>query len=504
MENLKYPRTLILINDLTVGDIAVYPDTIAKRRMLSFNKIGFHIAGAPYTTGDIAADTITVKAGTLDNKPELITIKKSCTDPGDLGMYKIVLDPNCPCDECDYEYSIGFTDKVKEPGVNNQDYKPHYKGYAGKLEKFSCTGGLIDDSYLLAMEDDLIQQINSDAQGWVDAYRFYTVDNTGVTNPSSLTVVLENGTSYVVTAATGLAQQLADAFNADPDSVTAGLYAFTTSTHDIIQITSFLPGVLFTIDSTTLVGCTIVERGIFVKNKDLYRHVYPRVDAGFATVTKQTGLFITATTTAGTTDVQVIAASYTTITGTANDHATEATYATNLNTAMGTFHTTGMTSATGIGTLGVYIWGSGLIDNIDVSFSTASTSVLTFDYSGEGHFPYLTAADVFRLFAERHNGNLDNMTWQEQAVEGAEYCHYRITALNNTVPNLHGASHYNAYKVHIDLYIKKDQTSKLVWDDATPVGDLEHSLSKTVETGTPNTDLDDALGVWAESAITYW
>lgn len=499
MDNLKDPKNIVLMNTLGWGDIALYGDTENHVRVLVLKQLGISIPGAPYVSGDIDTESSTANAGV---PPSGIKISKSCTDDGDLAAMKIILTPECPCEDCNYEYGIQLRKRVKNPGVNNPDFHDHYQPYVGKLAKVHCDGttGMITTADQIAMESDLMAQISHDEQAWGTLQRYYIMEDLDSSTDSIVTITY-NGVVYTITATGHTAGQLAVAINATA-TLSDAVMAFGTSDPDVIMITTFLPGVEFTAAPDTATSTTDqIERGLLFMTNDLNRHVSIVVDPGFATTEKMSFIYLTGLTTAGSTYVKLSGSSFTTVSGTAANNATEATTASNLNTAMGALVTADEALATAIASDGVVIWGGSTIDRLKVTHSALSTAVNTIKATGDGFFPFMTADDIFGLFNEQHMGELANQVYSEQVQKGAKYCKYELQFLGDDVPLVgDGASYYGHHKQRLAIYIKQDLTDDNIWTDAANESVFKPSTAPV----SPDRTIEDLLEVWAKSAITYW
>ena len=472
--------------------------------MLTIKKLGLQIRGAAYAAGDMTAAT---PAGQGVVMPAGLSISKSCTDPGDLSGWCVTLSATCPCDECEYPYGVTFRSMLKEPGVNNNEYEPKYQWYGGKIARISCTAGLIDDEFLLEMEDDILTQVTADTAGWVDGYRTYlcTVDTTNAA--ASIDILDENGTSTTVVAGAATSLALVNAINAD---ATVNLYVEAyihtpSATSEYFFIRSLVPGYLFTVAANVVT--TVEARSMCFQSKSADRKIIPQVDDGFATMAKYTLFKLENTTTAGTTTVAVNVSGVGTVLGAANDHTTAATYAVNIN-ALSTLDTTGVMTAYGNPTGDyVLIWGGSTIDRLLLTFSdatvVASTTTIAWAIGGEGHFPYLTSDDVFKIFANKqHQGKLSMLVYAEQPIDGAEYCHYHLKSVKVYEPDLHGANHLNMYTQDVDLYIRKATITTHIYDKDDAL--LERSFNRDTAPAAPNTSVEDMLQIWCNCQLANW
>lgn len=502
MQNLKFPKKLAFISSVSAADpkVGLWGDTENHRRMFSVKGLGYSIPGADFATGDLNAATAGAQGV---NMTEFITIAKSCTDNGDLSGWFVTLNPDCPCSDCNYEYGITFESHLKEPGVNNSEYKPKFQFFGDKLDTISCTGGVIDDSYMLKMEDTIIRQITNDPNAWVDARRFYVIDVTNSGGNTDIDVTLADGSTVTITNATTASLEFAATFNG---SATVNDFLFAVNIHpavgvDRIIITSLNAGYDFTIAAGT--DTAIVERKIGFSSKDVNRKVIPQVDTKFGTIEKYTFYRLEGFTAAGTTTATIISQGNASVVGTANDAAVVGTYVNNLNAAFGAFATAFNLYATAFGASAVNIFGTDAIDRLKLEFSALSTTTITVAVSGEGHFPYLTSDDVFQMLAYAgHNGELADMVYKEQPTPGVEYCKYDLRCDMTAVPALHGANHLNLMRQELSIIIPKSMVTVAIYDKDTPGTDK--CFNKNVETAVADTTFEDLLQIWADCQIANW
>lgn len=502
MHNLKFPKKLAFISSVSAADpkVGLWGDTENGRRMLSVKPLGYSIPGAAFTAGDLNGE-VAGDEGT--SMPAGITIVKSCTDHGDLSGWFVTLNPDCPCSECDYEYGVTFESHLKEPGVNNSEYKPKFQFFGDKLDSIACTGGVINDSYLLQMEDEIIRQITSDSNAWVDARRFYVVDVTNSGGNTTLDVTLADGSTVTITNATTATTEFADTFNGDAsvNTVLLAINLHPAAGVDRIIITSQTAGYNFTVAAGT--DTDVVERKIGFSAKDVNRKVIPQVDTKFGTISKYTFFRLSGFTTAGTTTATIVSQGNASVIGTANDNATAGTYEGNLNAAFGAFATAFDLYATAVGSSTVYIFGTDAIDRLKLEFSALSTTTATVAISGEGHFPYLTSDDIFQMLAfAGHNGDLADLVYKEQPIPGADYCMYDLKFDLSVVPAQHGASNLNLYRQELRIVIPKSMISVDIYDKDTPGTDK--CFNKNAETASPDTNFEELLQMWANCQIANW
>jgi hypothetical protein len=502
MQNLKFPKKIAFISSVSAADpkVGLWGDTEIGRRMLSIKPLGYSIPGAVFAAGDLNGE-VAGDEGT--SMPAGITIVKSCTDNGDLSGWFVTLNPDCPCSDCNYEYGITFESHLKEPGVNNAEYKPKFQFFGDKLDSIECTGGVINDTYLLQMEDTIINQITNDSNAWVDARRFYVIDVTNSGGSTTIDVTLADGSTVTVTNATTATTEFAATFNG---SASVNTVLFAMNLHpaagvDRIVITSLDAGYNFTIAAGT--DTAIVERKIGFSSKDVNRKVIPQVDSKFGTISKYTFCRLSGFTTAGTTTATIISQGNASVVGVANDNVTVGTYVGSLNSAFGAFATAFVLYATAFGSTVVNIFGTDEIDRLKLEFSASSTTVASVKVSGDGHFPYLTSDDVFRILTfAGHNGELSDLVYKEQPIPGADYCMYDLKFDLSVVPNMHGANHLDMYRQELRIIIPKSMISVAIYDKDTPGTDK--CFNKNAETATPDTTFEHLLQMWANCQIANW
>lgn len=445
MQNLKNPNKDILINELTVKDFGMYEDELTSNNMLLFKKHGLELPD--------------------DGSGSYATVVKGCANPGVLDSVTVVLNAECPCDECNYEYGITLIKRVKHPGVMNFDYVPERRIYYGKLDSIDCTAGYITDAHLLIMENDLLSQMKDSEMSYSfsEARRFYKVIDDDSSDASTITITDENGVATPITTGGGGTNDLVNKIN-DDSTVSAYVFAFATA-DDELFLTSVKPGYLFTAEAG--IDVTIVERGLWIQSKrDEYGnaevHFDIEVESSFGIVKGLNLLKVDAST--ATTSTLTIA-SY--------DYATkDVTLTTTSGANIGAF----LTSASAIsgiyahrvGAAGtdVYIVGDSTLDYFTARVPVGSTLKIDESWSKKRMYPSLTGSDVFKMFANiKDQGSLGHLTYLNQPNPADEYCHYNIEINYPDKPAIHGASHRDYMKQIVNIYIKKSYLETDFWDN---------------------------------------
>lgn len=434
--NLTYPKPALLINNLTAADLGVFTDTAnGSRKVLQFKKIGY---GLPAITGKT-------------------TVEKSTYRPAIRKGVLVELSNVCPCEECGFEYNLSITKMVQQPGVNNSVIEDESRDYGGRLAKVQeCTNGIMAAADLLAMEDDILEQIaaddgtGNDEGAIVDAYRAYLLtftqaDLSGEGDAVTLTYLSSLGVSTAVTLNAATAELNACIIN-DNTTVDDGVRAIAASATSILII-GLVEGDTFTLSETGDLVSSLSRYIYLVSNNDDYKFQVS-FDKGFATVTG-ISLFTLNVGTVTTTGVSVTwgNGSWTT--------ATAATTIANLLTELNSdISASGGYAGSESGADSTWI----TIVNIgsepfDVKVSRASTVTITENVNPLGRWESMTSDDVFRYFANKHfDGMASNLHYKEQVVDGGEYWKLTFKSLIDSY-GLEGASHGGTYEMEVTLFI---------------------------------------------------
>lgn len=236
--NLQQPSKKVLFNSITADDLGFYFDTEFTTNMLQFKKHGFSIPVMPLSQIQVAHTVHFIPKVTL-----------------------YALTGNMPCVECNYEYGIGITKRVKKPGVDNSDYYPHNKLYGGTIlkpiEDVGNPGHLIS-AQIQEMGEAIIVGINTDkglkpGQAYehpgaiVKAGTAHIVS--GYTAGDTIQI---NGAAIIGAGLTTVAQMVA-AINAQ-GSAYAYVHPTTATSFVIIALETSGNGITFTVN---VVGMTL-------------------------------------------------------------------------------------------------------------------------------------------------------------------------------------------------------------------------------------------------------
>jgi hypothetical protein len=116
---------------------------------------------------------------------------------------------------------------------------------------------------------------------------------------------------------------------------------------------------------------------------------------------------------------------------------------------------------------------------------------------GEGQYPVYTPQRINELFRE-WNGSVFPLSDLVLARKGEKYVVYEIAA-DNSVPNLHGASHKNGYTQRLMIIVS-------LVDDTTYVWDITKGWDAFKEAATANQDanLQSLLGAFSGTRMSGW
>ncbi len=177
-------QSFLFNSAITAADLGGYRDSVTGDPVLIFKKLGYSI----YSINRNAKVYLT------------------CNDPGAWKALLVTMNPHCPCDECNYEYGFKIVSKVQMPGHKNSISNFLTNTYFSKMESVECDQGYIEQSLILKMEDNLINQINSyepfNQDGLMPAQyatRYYVIEDTDTSDASTLTVTID-GIDYVISS----------------------------------------------------------------------------------------------------------------------------------------------------------------------------------------------------------------------------------------------------------------------------------------------------------------
>ena len=514
MGNLNQPIKKLLFNSLTDADVGVFVDSKENKMYLDFKKHGYRIAGAaPASAGLIDTTASGTKATTLTK------LVKEKPEPGYLSGTMVTLSNAAPAVLANYAYGFDVIKEVWLPGVDNSQPEWRFRTYSGSLPIATLSAGVIQDADLLTMENDILDQITGDIktdataltflqkdnEAIVEARRAYYITNSNTTDASGFTVTWPDGTTTVfVTAATFTAGQMAIQFNAKTTAAYGGaafnalLICYRTGANTYI-VTSRTAGLKFTLGTIVNgTGTTTFDtRRIYLKGRNVNCKVRVRITPDRGSIEKVTFVTLKSTTTAGTSILKVNG----TATAAANDNATFATTAGNLNTALSNASITTMYAT--YDSTHIYLWGGPTVDTFYYVPSAASTTVLDgYGVVGRGSYPKMQWYDVFQTFAYAKNqGALANLEYNVQATKDATYYKYMIHAMNVTFSNSGTASGYENMKQRLEVYVLasaaigsiyygSDTQATWAWTNTTPASN--------------NKSFEDLLGCWSGLAIASW
>lgn len=498
MENLKTPVKRILLNSIDYTKVGAYYDAVGLVNVLSFKDYGVNI---PYVAANFHG-------------------AKTCSNEGTVTSLEIELAPACPCIECDWEYGVTISKIVKNPGVNNNQTNLNRKSYTGTVSKITCTAGVIDDTWLLQAEDDIITQIFNDTitgndpvnggGAWVSAVRGYYITVTHAVTENVLVTETSTGTPTTVTLGiTPIASAIA--YNASAANTYSRAINVSATQMFIYGLDG---GDLFTLadggGGTTVTGIT---RRIWFRSLNPDVQFGIMYDTGFATTYKKYLYVID-----GSLSASSVANSGVTVfrNGVASNIATGAgvNTATLFTAAVVAAAITGVYATTigNVNTGNTYISGNSAITSMAYAASKSPSNYATYTIptvfvqldgtymaSGSGSFPILTGRELIQLLsADSNQGSLAQWDTSDKPDPTVDYCSYWFQ-LDSNIPALNGASHWDHYRGVIEVYIKSSLVNTAFLypsANATAISGQGTSLNGAPST-TAVVDFEELLQAWA-------
>lgn len=443
--NLTFPVRPYLFNTVTAADMGYYTDSITGKKNLILKKDGIQI---PFVSGSTVKTVISPL-------------------PGEYKSVRLVVNPACPCEDCNYEYGIVITKKVKRPGVGNSDYYPTGRFYGDKLHRIgTCSNGIMAAADIAIIENEIMSQITADTGGGMEnstpaivgAKKYYLISDDDDSDASVISVT-HGGATVTVTSVTA-AFNLATVFNAQAN-VNAKLVCYQydkTGTTRKFLITSIDDGYEFTIAAGT--DTSIVEKGLLLTAKNL--DIQFEVEAQLGVFEVKNGISLTSVTGCTYTNVNQLDMR---IDGT----RLEVPFDTNLATSVAAINTaqTGKFGVAAKDTTMLVMLNPDYADKMTAFAGVVATDAVhkaaDFNHSSKASFPFLTPDDVFVEFSQlRHLGGLLSMVHDEKPIKDVEYVKINISYTKSGHAAIHGASHGVDYKSGYTLYIRKS-----VYDDTT-------------------------------------
>jgi len=467
MHNLRGVKKEVLFNSLSGAMIGMFADSITGGNVLFFKNQGFAVEN-----GGAGTD---------------VSIKKSCEDPGNLKATLLELTGICPCDDCNSEYSIILRSRVKNPGQFNDNEHILVRGYQGILDRVDCTAGYLNDSLVLQMEDDLINQVNSDIPrtgevgGPARAFRAYRI-TTASTGTEVLDVTINGVTTTInLTEAKLIGTTVGGADNGNANIINNNAFVNPFIRCIPISATEFLlvglgNGEVFTAeDGGGLATLGFTNRYLGIISRDPMVQVDVEYDSKWANLVKA-WLFVHRAPTAITANaIQIIenAGPLATVAEDTDDATHLANITVPLTFACASFNdTTDVFYIAGIDDLGV--------QKLDVKLTTLATSTYVISGTPFGRFPMMINNEVFRVFANKqHMGNLSTEMRLEQPLPNTNYCKFVVVGRLRDVVAQHGPDRYNDSEVRVDVYVPEsiihaDHWINGSWNDETEVGANRH------------------------------
>lgn len=453
---LTYKDKPILVNGAASADIQKFDDVLqGNMHMLHFKKHGI-----------VLPSRIGSDSGTI-----IGSWTKSYPTPGAYKMVNLVINPACPCEDCNYSYGINIVASHKDPGIFNSQWAPESRFYTGQIPAIgTCNGTALSAADIVTIENDIIDQITNDnglgtyqgpaanANGVigaiVEARKFYYFVVSDNNNLSGFTITHADGTTTAYSVdANGVAGAWGAAFNADA-AVNTVYKAIRLGT-DTYMITTFDAGLKFSL-GTLLLG-TAATKGINLKSKDINETFYIQYDKGFATAT---GMFYFEITDSAVTFAQNGLDMLIYIDGalhseTNSTGAGAANAVTDINVAQQTSHDVYGSAPTSTANTTVVI--ASLADitlAISLDTTTLTTIIITDRNTPSGQFARQTQDDVFREFHNHpFDGTLRSQHRPVLPLADTDYAIFIIRCLQGTY-GLHGASHGASYNSEVIAYVK--------------------------------------------------
>jgi hypothetical protein len=425
---------------------------------ISYPVFSIVIAGATAYTCAVVQTTANYTAPTAQ-AATIKSVKKTSTKAGTVSGGLIFLNNVAPCITCDYEYHLNFRKEVQFPGQDNFETNEYSRHYGGTLARpVISAAGIFDDATMLAIEKDLIDQIQADKgvlttltdihdQAHIEARRFFIIKDTDPSDASVFTAVWEDGTASTVVTSAVLNSSHWDYGN-------LGQYTNATSTlkayriaENTYMVTSVDSGKLFTVTVGT--ETEILSHGIYYKAIDALVQATPMMEPSFgyyklfSSVTMTTTLNSGANTITGVYNQTPFSHSSTNVTSAAVSAAAINTVNTSFAipyAALPNSTTSIIISALGIRTFNV----------------KNSVPTLTWTCQGVGTWGYLTGDDVFRIFANRTNSMRPQWQRIDQPAAGTSWFKYIITLTYADQPaSVGGAGDRVTKEQTVEIYVNQ-------------------------------------------------
>ena len=467
--NLTQPIPKFLFNTLVTADFGLYTNSVDSTKMLFIKGAGIAI---PYTSGSSSSTKISPDVGAGKS------------------VY-LVLSTVCPCEECHYEYGLKVVKTVKRPGVLNDNYYPESRYYGSVLSNVqACTAGVMAAADVLAMEDEILEQIGVDTDASVDGYRVYEVEDDDHSDASTLTITI-NGVTTTITETPAHAPSIAGestfvaAINAEA-AVNTVVYAVRGITEDKFWIISRSSGGLFTVAAGT--DTSVLQRGMLLDSKIVDEPFHVEIEDGFATVTGWYHFLLDATSCATLGEVTM----YNTVAGTVNTRAIASD--TNIATVTAAIVAgAAEVNASVLDTNYIYVLGDATVQAMDVVIPGTSNLSLVEFWTATGEYSYLTSDDVFRVFMHNpSHGALSEMTYsQNKPVDGTSYTKYIIKNTSTVAQLAGGAGHLGTFFKEVHLYLPTSYLLTDLWDATDYMYESDNAAFTADKT------FDEMLTEWA-------
>ncbi len=512
MKRLKHPKKVMFFNTVAITDVGLYLDThgTTDRGILQFKKEGIALPGHTDISG----------GGTVLGSK----IKSASAAYTDDGLFKgrlLKLDAPARDEDINYDYSLTLRKLVKTPGVNTFHNNTYQKTYGGTLPVVTTTSGYVDDTYKLAMEDDLLDDITNDnymhnqntdlvtnfAGPIVEARRVYVVSTTqAALNGTNVvcTLVEEDGTSTTLTMDQATLALNIDAMNVALDSAGAAVHcaAYGPFAYAFIGETA---GEKFTLSTASSTYSGSTQRYIYLSAKDQNVKFESSYTPGLFTQYKfgwTQFVWVHDSANAAGENVQFVVNNGAMVK--LDTQTTGLLSAASFNASTLATGGLGYASAPKTASTTIDILWLDTADTVWWNIKPVATAQWTFAGTtgylstvASGRYPSLTSDEVFRAVALlKDGGRLTPLMYADQPTDGSAYAKYTLKTYY-VIDGEPLASEETTYVQETVIYMLKTAAQTNVWDLNGP--DLYGSYATT-----PDKTFEDLLGYWSDVVVTSW